>query len=132
MHKIKNYKIDYFFVVAILLFMIISITTIYSSNKLLSGEVNLAIKQLVWYVVGFIVIIVTIKSKNFVYKNIEIIYILGNIALLLLLLFAPTINNSKCWFVLPYNIGTIQPSEFMKIILIILLAKKINQFNLKE
>lgn len=131
MLKIKNYKIDYFFIFSILIFMLVSITTIYSSNKLLVNVSNLAFKQLIWYLVGFILVIITIKSKNVIYKNIEIIYIIGNILLLCLLLFGPTINNSKCWFVIP-GIGTIQPSEFMKIILIIIIAKKINKFNSNE
>jgi len=48
-----------------------------------------------------------------------------NILLLLLLIFATPVNNSKCWF----SIGsfTIQPSEFMKIILIITNAITINK-----
>lgn len=131
MKKFLNYKIDYFYIFSIILFMFVSIITINSSNKLLINIDNLAIKQFVWYIVGFILIFFIIKIKNnFIYKHIEIFYIIGNIMLVLLLLFAPTINNSKCWFTIPY-IGTIQPSEFIKIILIIMLSKKINDFNNK-
>jgi rod shape determining protein RodA len=50
------------------------------------------------------------------------------LSLLGLLLFAEPINDARCWFTIP-GIGTIQPSEFMKIILIITLAKMVNKFN---
>ena len=43
-------------------------------------------------------------------------------------MFAKPINNSKCWFTV-FGIGTIQPSEFMKIILIITNAVIIDKHN---
>ena len=67
-------------------------------------------------------------KNDFIYKNIWIFYIIGVISLICLLLFASPINNAKCWFSIP-GLGTIQPSEFMKIILIITLASMINKFN---
>lgn len=42
--------------------------------------------------------------------------------------FGIEINNARCWFKIPY-IGTLQPSEFMKVFLIIILARLINEFN---
>lgn len=130
MKKILKYKIDYFFVISIILFMILSILTISSSNKLLANVNNLALKQAGWYLIGIILLIVVFIKTDFIYKHIEILYIIGNILLLGLLLFGPTINNSKCWFLIP-GVGTFQPSEFMKIILIIMLAKEIDKFNTK-
>lgn len=47
-----------------------------------------------------------------------------------LLLFAEPINNSKCWFVIP-GIGSIQPSEFMKIFIMLVLASMIHKFRIK-
>ena len=131
MKKILKYKIDYFFVISIILFMILSILTISSSNKLLTNVNNLALKQSGWYLIGIILLIVVFIKTDFIYKHIEILYIIGNILLLGLLLFGPTINNSKCWFLIP-GVGTFQPSEFMKIILIIMLAKEIDKFNTLE
>ena len=110
--------------------MILSILTISSSNKLLTNVNNLALKQAGWYLIGIILLIVVFIKTDFIYKHIEIFYIIGNILLLGLLLFGPTINNSKCWFLIP-GVGTFQPSEFMKIILIIMLAKEIDKFNTK-
>ena len=68
------------------------------------------------------------KLKNeYLYQNTWILYIFGNILLLGLLLFATPINSSKCWFVLP-GIGSIQPSEFMKIFIMLALATLIHNF----
>ena len=67
-------------------------------------------------------------GNDFIYKNVWIFYILGVLSLLGLLLFATPINNAKCWYSIP-GIGTIQPSEFMKIILIITLGTMIHKFN---
>jgi len=55
------------------------------------------------------------------------LYVFGNLLLLGLLLFASPINNSKCWFVIP-GIGSIQPSEFMKIFIMLTLATMIHNF----
>jgi len=46
------------------------------------------------------------------------------------LFFGSSINNARCWFQIPY-IGSFQPSEFMKIILIIIISKMTNEYNEK-
>ena len=46
----------------------------------------------------------------------------------MVLFFGITRNNATCWFQIPY-IGTIQPSEFMKVFLIIILSRLIHDFN---
>lgn len=72
--------------------------------------------------------IILIKLKNeYLYRNTWYLYIFGNILLLGLLLFADPINSSKCWFVIP-GIGSIQPSEFMKIFIMLTLATMIHNF----
>lgn len=67
-------------------------------------------------------------SNKFLYNNAWIFYIIGIILLILVLFFGIEINNAKCWFKIPL-LGTLQPSEFMKIFLIITLSKMINDFN---
>lgn len=130
--KKSNFKIDYFIIIPVLLMAIISILTINSATKLLgSFYSNLQFKQLFWYILGFIIVIIIMKYKNkFITDNIWYIYGLGILSLILLLIFGNPINNAKCWFVIP-GIGTLQPSEFMKIILIITLSVVINDFNTK-
>ena len=69
-------------------------------------------------------------GNKFLYNNAWIFYIAGVIMLILVLFLGTEVNNAKCWFRIPY-VGTIQPSEFMKVFLIIILAKLINDFNEK-
>jgi rod shape determining protein RodA len=66
-------------------------------------------------------------GNKFLYKNAWILYIVGILSLTLVLFFGATINDARCWFKIP-GIGNIQPSEFMKIILIIVLGRMINDF----
>ena len=128
MKKVSKYKVDKWLLLILLSFVIISLITIGSAQNLISND-NLVIKQLLWYIAGFITIyFIMFIGNKFIYKNIWIFYILGVLSLILLLLFASPINNAKCWFSIP-GIGTIQPSEFMKIILIITLAVMIKKFN---
>ena len=125
----RRQKIDLTIVIPIVLFFIISITTIYSAMTYLSPDNgNLALKQAIWYLVGVVIIVILFKLKNdYLYRNAWFLYIIGNILLVSLLLFAPEINNSKCWFVIPY-IGSFQPSEFMKIFIMLVLAVMISNF----
>ena len=81
-----------------------------------------------WYGIGWILVIILIKLKNeYLYRHTWTLYIIGNVLLLGLLLFATPINNSRCWYVIP-GIGSIQPSEFMKIFLMLILATMIHNF----
>ena len=130
MKYISKYKVELSIIIPILLFSIISIISIYSTKRLLSIEYqNLWIKQIIWYIIGFILAYSTMHFGNkFLYNNAYIFYIIGIILLLLVLPFGVTVNNATCWFKIPL-IGTIQPSEFMKIFLIITLSRMINDFN---
>ena len=129
----KKLKLDYGIIITVILFAIISIITISSALTYLSPTLgNLALKQAMWYAVGIILVIIIIKLKNkFLYRNAWLFYFVLNLLLLFLLLFAPEINNSKCWFVIP-GIGSFQPSEFMKIGLMLVLATMITTFRGKK
>lgn len=95
------------------------------------SESNYWIKQIVWYSLGFILAYLVMAVGNkFLYNNAWWFYIFGVLSLLLVLFFGKTLNNATCWFQIPY-IGTIQPSEFMKVFLIIILSKLIQDFNEK-
>ena len=133
MHKVNKYHVDYLILIPLIMFSIISIITIYSASNLLPIYMNsIVFKQIIWYILGFIVAYsIMFIGNKFIYNNIWFIYVIGIISLICLLLFAKPINEAKCWFTLPFNIGNIQPSEFMKIILIFTLSRVINDFNQK-
>lgn len=122
--KINNLRI----VIPIILFSVISIITIYSSQTMLSSSFNdLYIKQIIWYLIGFILVIFISRKNNQTNDNlINILYIIGNILLILVLFFGTEANGSRCWFTIP-GIGSFQPSEFMKIFLILMIAKELEK-----
>ncbi|MBR1936190.1 MAG: FtsW/RodA/SpoVE family cell cycle protein [Bacilli bacterium] len=122
-------KINYKILIPIVLLAFISIITINSALTYTSSSLgNLAIKQTIWYVIGFLLVWVVVIYKNeYLYRLSWYLYGIGNILLVLLLFFGTPINNSRCWFTIP-GIGTFQPSEFMKIFLMLVLASMIHKF----
>ena len=130
MKNISKYKVELSILLPLLLFFIISIFSIYSTRRLLPVDYhNLYLKQIIWYLIGIILAYSTMALGNkFLYNNAYIFYIIGVISLILVLFFGVEANNAKCWFKIPF-LGTIQPSEFMKIFLIITLSRMITNFN---
>lgn len=130
MKNISKYKVELSILLPLLLFFIISIFSIYSTRRLLPVDYhNLYLKQIIWYIIGIILAYSTMALGNkFLYNNAYIFYIIGVISLILVLFFGVEANNAKCWFKIPF-LGTIQPSEFMKIFLIITLSRMITDFN---
>ena len=133
MIKIKNvskFKVDNSILISLILFGIISVISIYCTKDLIGAELqNYWIKQIIWYIVGFgVAYFMMILGNKFLYNNAWWLYIIGIIALILVLFIGKEVNNARCWFNIKY-IGSIQPSEFMKVILIIILSKLIRDFN---
>ena len=54
MKNISKYRVDLSIVLCIILFATISIVTIGSAEQLLIESSNLVLKQIIWYVIGFI------------------------------------------------------------------------------
>lgn len=128
MKNISKYKVDNGILISIIVFAIVSIITIFSAQDLLDNSMNnLYLKQILWYSIGFVLAyFIMFIGNDIIFRNINYLYIIGVISLVLVLFFGQTINDAKCWF----GIGAfgIQPSEFMKIILIIKLASMIKNF----
>lgn len=123
-------KIRYDIIIPLITFFVISILSIYSAASSTSSN-QIVTKQVLWYLIGFIIIIITTNKKlNRLTDFSFILYLIGNITLFLLLVFGNEVNGSKCWFIIP-GIGSIQPSEFMKLILILVNAKIFELYNKK-
>jgi len=116
----------------LIIFFVISILSIYSSTFILSNDYsNIYIKQIIWYIISFVIILIlSKKKKGFFYKYDKILCILGIISLVLVLIFGVNINGTRGWFNI-FGIS-IQPSEFMKIFLIIILSTTLSKNNPKE
>lgn len=129
MKQMTNGKINLKILIPVFFMAVISIISIYSALTYTSKALgNLALKQALWYIVGSILVLIILKLKNeYLYRHTWFLYIFGNILLLGLLFFGTPINNSRCWFVIP-GVGSIQPSEFMKIFIMLVLASMIHHF----
>ena len=130
MKKESKFKVENCILIPIILFAIISIITIYCTKSLLASDYqNLFIKQGLWYLIGFAIAYgMMLFGNKFLYNNAYTFYIVGVILLILVLFLGKPINNARCWFIIPY-IGSFQPSEFMKVFLMITLSRMINDFN---
>lgn len=132
--KEKNLNnLDIIIYLVIILFMIVSCTFIYSAQKYLTYDDNFALKQAIWFLLGMIVSAVVYFFDFEQIKKLSLyLYIFGNLILALLIIspesIAPNIKGIKAWFLIP-GFGSIQPSEFMKIFLILYLARIISNHN---
>ena len=129
----KKINLDKALILYVSIFAIISLISIYSASMYLSKTLgNLVLKQAMWYAVGIIFIFIIYKLKiSFFIKISPYIYLFNVILLLGLLFVGPVINGSRCWYIIE-GIGSFQPSEFMKISLVLIEAYIIDKFSSKE
>lgn len=130
MKNISKYKFDKSLLIPILLFAIISVFTLWGARSILPDTMkHLMTNQVIWYVVGFVLIYIVMTVGNtYIYRISWFLYGFGLLLLFGLFFFGVSINDARCWYEIK-GIGTIQPSEFMKIILIIVNASMIAKFN---
>ncbi|PWA13375.1 putative lipid II flippase FtsW [Pueribacillus theae] len=124
---LKNY--DYSLIIAMFLLIGFGIIMIYSASMVVTvtkfdpprPSNYFFIKQLQWLAVGMVPFILTMVLPYQVYKRFMKMIIIVSLALLLIVLFAgSTFNNGQRW--ISFAGITIQPSEFIKVGLIIYLA----------
>lgn len=116
------------FIYILLIFFVISINSIYSFSSFLSdNSYELIIRQALFYLIGVILIVFCIRTSVSKLLKYSFYIYLFNIILLILVLFVGTeVNGARAWFSIPL-IGTFQPSEFMKIGLILFISKIISE-----
>lgn len=129
-------RFDWTLTLLLLLFFLVSCIAIYSGQA--SGQYggkNFLVQQVFWYGVGAVIIAVMMRFDSDQLKRLTwIIYGFGIFLLLILAVapvtdFTPKINGAQSWFSTP--VGSIQPSEFMKVFLIIALSKTVYLHNEK-
>lgn len=127
-------KIDWWLIILVLCFFAISLIVITSAMDGQQYGTNFAERQIFYYIFGFILAFsIMLISPKFMNKWVFALYTLGNLALLGLLVlpdssFTPTINGAKSWYVF-FGRLSLQPSEFMKIILSLTLSKVVYDHN---
>lgn len=114
--------------ISLFLFMVISIISVYSATNIINETLSsIYIKQILFYLLGFLTIVIILKiNLSTLYNISSIIYICLNLLLVLVLFFGSNINGSTSWFIF-FNIFSFQPSEFMKIGLILFISQVIDK-----
>ena len=111
MKNISKYKIDKGILIPLLILATISIITIYSAQTILPSYLqDLALRQGIWYIVGFaLAYFIMFIGNDFIYDHVWILYGLGILSLIGLFFFGTTINDARCWYSIP-GVSIIQPS----------------------
>lgn len=128
----KKETVNLNIIISIFIFFILSVLSIYTTIPFLGKSLsNLYLKQTIFYLIGLVIMFfISFKGFNLLKKYHLLIYIGLNFLLLFLLIFGYPINGSKCWIIVgPLSF---QPSELMKISLIITLSMVIKNFQGKE
>ncbi|AVM25838.1 FtsW/RodA/SpoVE family cell cycle protein [Bacillus pumilus] len=117
-------------------FFAISVIAIYAAGQFGQYGTNAWTRQIIYYMVGVICIVAINYFDLEQLEKLSLYIFIGGILLLIFLKiapaqigghdFAPIKNGAKSWFVIP-GVGTLQPSEFMKIGLIMMLASVIGK-----
>lgn len=135
----KKFHVDRTLVVILILMTIASMLAIFGSLPLLpqwKNGVELLVKQGIWYLIGYgFLIFLIFFGIDRLFTGIRVFYwiLLGLLVLLLLdkvinLPLISPVNGTRAWFNFP-GIGSFQPSEYMKIVLVIMTANVVHEHN---
>ncbi|HOW83740.1 MAG TPA: rod shape-determining protein RodA [Spirochaetota bacterium] len=124
LRKNEIYRIDYVLVSAVMAVIIIGILMIYSAGFDPIDRTNNGLykRQIVWFIVGFILMLIMTFVR---YKSLGdyclYIYFFVLALVIVTTFFGTPIRNTRAW--LTFGYFSIQPSEFMKLAVVIVLAK---------
>jgi rod shape determining protein RodA len=116
---------DWILLVAALLLSIVSIIEIYSAT-MAQGAATYSLRQLAWVAVGIVALfVVSAIDYHHISEHIPWLYVLGLGALMYTLLLGHTVSSSKSWI----GLGSVafQPSEFIKMIVVVALARYLSE-----
>ena len=117
-------KIDYTLVIAVTLTVVIGILMIYSAGFDPIDKMNNGLyrRQIMWFIFAFILMVgLTIINYQALGEFSLHIYVILVVLLLITTIFGRPVRNTRAW--LNFGVINFQPSEFMKLGLVIILAK---------
>ena len=130
-------RFDWTLAFILLLFFLVSLFAIASAQTTGQYSINFVPSQIQWYIIGCVIIAITMFFEPDQYKKAAWIIYGGGVFILALLFILPESmelverrNGAKSWFHLP-GIGSIQPAEFMKTFFIIGMARMITMHHEK-
>lgn len=119
--KKKMFNKVIIYLIPIFILATISLLNLYYAPNISSLYNNFFSKQVIWYSLGFIIFIAILLIKpKLLLKYSFYLYIFNVFLLLAVLFLGKEINGSKAWFSLGFF--SFQPSEFMKLSLILYLT----------
>ncbi|HEY2419831.1 MAG TPA: FtsW/RodA/SpoVE family cell cycle protein [Neobacillus sp.] len=127
-------RLDGLIMLILIAFFILSLFFIYSSQQTGQyGSQNFAIKQGINYIVGFALLILVARLDIDQIERLAWPSYITLFTIIILLRFSPNsiahpILGAKRWFTIPL-LGSVQPSEYFKISLIILVSSLISKHN---
>ncbi|WP_066291193.1 FtsW/RodA/SpoVE family cell cycle protein [Bacillus sp. FJAT-29937] len=129
-------RIDLNLVLILFLLFLVSCISIYSAQTTGQYKENFLLKQIVWYMVGTGIIAAVISLDSEQLRKISwYAYSFGLFLLAFLIVapssIAPVINGAKAWYRVP-GMGSLQPSELVKVFLILVLARVIDEHHQKN
>ncbi|MEH7080929.1 FtsW/RodA/SpoVE family cell cycle protein, partial [Bacillus velezensis] len=133
---IQRRYFDVKIILLVILLSIISCAFVYSASNSGQYKENFVEKQIIFYVIGFILMFISTTFDSEQLKKLSWISYVVIFASIIFLLFAPEsiarrINGAKAWYQLPL-IGSFQPSEYMKICFILVVSNIIDKHNKKH
>jgi rod shape determining protein RodA len=132
MNSISIKKFDFVSILIVSLLIIIGLVNIYSStyfdNMSFFSFKNPFGKQLIFTLISLIIFLfILISDDRFFFRYSSVIYLFGIILLIAVLIFGNEVKGAKSWFSL---MGfSLQPSEFMKPIIALALAKYLSNIH---
>ncbi|MED4351928.1 FtsW/RodA/SpoVE family cell cycle protein [Schinkia azotoformans] len=127
-------RLDSVILFILISFFILSLVFIYSSQQTGQyGTQNFAMKQGINYMIGFLILIFVAKLDIDQIERIAWPSYIALFFIIVVLSYSPKsiaypVLGAKRWFMIPY-VGSIQPSEFFKIALILVVARIISKHN---
>ena len=144
-HTRLKFHVDKTLMVLLLILASVSLLAIYCAEPIMPTRLqgsHLWLKQGMWYVIGFVILaFLTRFGTDRLFTGVKIFYwiLMGLLVLLVVdryilnlpdVLIRP-VNGTTAWYHLK-GLGTFQPSEFMKVVLIIMVANIIHEHNMSK
>lgn len=131
-------RIDYGIVLCIMVLAIIGLVSLYSTTVTMQdGSIRTTIMQLIWYILGIgAAAVIMLFDSEQLWKITSYLYWAGIVALVATLFLydrgLAASTGAKSWINIPVINFTLQPSEFVKIPYILMLAKTVTLHNSKN
>lgn len=118
--------LDYMLIISVVLLLIAGIILIYSATNRHHGDTYVK-RQVTWAILGLVIAAVVVAIPDYTFRqSAEVFFLLSMVLVLLVYFFGTKAFGARRW--LPLLGVRIQPSEFLKVATIIMLAKYADYF----